>query len=183
MAVRDDLGRFPHLRPHCHRTTTSDFRVGVAVIVHERVAVGGRTVCTTGWSGARRRHTCCWGGGKDNWATRAAAPRPETMISARVTDPPCVEANKEAEMERQQHEPGTWFCGYGEEDGNGAHEEEDRPSGCVSIGRQSWPSLLVVALESHILRFFNRGVIVSKIALLCPHHHLLLTHNTYESCA
>ena len=109
----------------------------------------------------------------------AADGRPErwrlvwTMISARVTDRPRVEANDEAERERQ-HEPGTWFCGYGDGGGGGALDEEDRPSGCGSTGRQSCPSLLAIALASLILRFFQSRVIVPKIALLCPHHHLLV---------
>ncbi|EJK59112.1 hypothetical protein THAOC_20705, partial [Thalassiosira oceanica] len=58
-----------------------------------------------------------------------------TMISARVTDRPRVGSNGGAERERP-HEPGTWFRGYGDGDGDGALNEEDRPSGCDSTGRK-----------------------------------------------
>ena len=85
------------------------------------------------------------------------------MIFARVTDRPRVEANDEAGRERP-HEPGTWFRGYGDVDGDGALDEPDRPSGCGSMGRQRWSSLLVIALASLILRFFRSRVIVPKIA-------------------
>ncbi|EJK56119.1 hypothetical protein THAOC_24053, partial [Thalassiosira oceanica] len=95
----------------------------------------------------RKRHLALGGGGEDVRVARGVrlpappgggggvddGPRARrlvwTMISARVTDRPRVGSNGGAERERQ-HEPGTWFCGYGDGDGGGALDEEDRPSGC-----------------------------------------------------